>query len=52
MDGKPVRKVRVIDREKDTYLERICDKKTGKVIHESIEPLSDHEGHGSDKKVE
>ena len=49
-DGTLVKKVRVIDREKNTYLERICDKKTGKVIHDCMEPLSDHKGYGSDKK--
>ena len=50
LDGTLVKKVRVIDREKNTYLERICDKKTGEVIHECMETLSDHKGHGSDKK--
>jgi hypothetical protein len=33
----------------DLYSEKVIDADSGKVIHESHEPLSDHQGHGSDK---
>jgi len=41
--------VRVFDRENDLYKEIITDPITGEVIHQCIEPLSQHTGHGSDK---
>jgi len=40
---------RVYDREHDIYKESITDPITGEVIHECIEPLSEHTGHGSAK---
>lgn len=41
--------IRVFDRENDLYKEIITDPITGEVIHQCIEPLSQHIGHGSDK---
>jgi len=38
---------RVIDRLKNWYYERVTDPRTGTIVHESNEPLSDHTGHGS-----
>ena len=40
---------RVYDREKDLYKEIITDPITGEVVHECIEPLSKHTGHGTAK---
>lgn len=40
---------RVYDRENDLYKEIITDPITGEVVHECIEPLSEHTGHGSAK---
>jgi hypothetical protein len=42
---------RVIDRLNNRYHERITDPRTGKVVHECAEPLSEHLGHGSEKKA-
>ncbi len=47
--GKLVRKVRLIDRDADSYIERITDMESGEIIHECVEPLSEHYGHGSAK---
>jgi hypothetical protein len=47
--GEWYKKVRVIDRENNRYLETITHPDTGDVIHHCEEPLSDHWGHGSDK---
>ena len=47
--GKTVRAEREIDRDTDTYRERITDIESGEVLHECDEPLSDHFGHGSAK---
>jgi hypothetical protein len=41
---------RVIDRAHDWYRERIMSPKTGEVIRECEEPLSQHQGHGTAKK--
>lgn len=38
---------RRIDRKNNQYDEVIKDEKTGKIINESHEPLSEHVGHGS-----
>ena len=46
---KWLKKVRVIDRETDRYLERIWDPETGEIVYECDEPLSQHVGHGSAK---
>ncbi len=40
---------RVYDREHDLYKEIVTDPITGEVVHECIEPLSEHTGHGSAK---
>lgn len=47
-----VHKERVIDRENDKYLEVVKDPKTGEIIHQCEEPLSQHFGHGSAKHKE
>ncbi|MBN1662581.1 MAG: hypothetical protein JW943_03160 [Deltaproteobacteria bacterium] len=41
---------RVIDRDNNLYIEVIKDVKTGKVIKEVREPLTDHQDHGSAKQ--
>ena len=41
---------RIVDRKDDVYYEKITDLKTGKVIKEVFEKLSEHKGHGADKK--
>jgi hypothetical protein len=41
---------RVIDREHDHYKEVVTDPETGEEIHRCEEPLSQHTGHGDDKK--
>lgn len=43
---------RVIDRLNNWYHEIVKDKKTGKIVHETSEPLTEHRGHGSAKKEE
>jgi len=48
--GDQVRKVRLIDRENDRYIERV-ETEQGEVIHETDHPLSEHRGHGSAKKL-
>ncbi len=48
--GKWMTLERVIDRENDKYKETGTDSKTGEVVHHCEEPLSQHQGHGSDKK--
>jgi len=48
--GRLVMKERHIDKQSDSYLERITDMETGEVIHECEEPLSMHRGHGDAKK--
>ena len=40
---------RHIDRDNDHYHEKVTDPETGEIIHESDEPLSEHQGHGSAK---
>lgn len=41
---------RVIDRENDSYKEVVTDSQTGEEIHRCEEPLSQHIGHGDDKR--
>lgn len=48
--GRRVFHERKIDRARDQYVERVTDKKSGEILHETDEPLSKHLGHGSDKK--
>ena len=40
----------MFDRDTDEYVERVTDIETGQVIHECVEPFSQHVGHGSAKK--
>jgi len=40
---------RVIDHVRNWYSEKVVNPKTGEVVHETEEPLSDHQGHGSAK---
>jgi len=40
---------RVIDHVRNWYSEKVFNPKTGEVVHETEEPLSDHQGHGSAK---
>ena len=47
--GKWTRLERIIDRENDRYEETFIDPETDEVIHQCIEPLSQHTGHGSAK---
>jgi hypothetical protein len=47
---KIVHREQIIDRENDRYFERVTDYESGEVIHECKEPLSQHLGHGADKK--
>lgn len=48
-ENRMVKKSRLIDKENNWYEETIVDPKTGDVIHETKEKLSDHYGHGSAK---
>lgn len=47
--NKLVHRERVIDRDNDSYFEKITDYQTEEVIHHCEEPLSQHQGHGSAK---
>ena len=47
--GKLVRRELTIDRDTDSYSEKVTDLQTGEVLHECAEPLSQHMGHGSAK---
>ena len=47
--GKWMNLSRVYDRENDLYKEIITDPITGEVVHDCIEPLSKHTGHGDPK---
>lgn len=49
--GKWYKKERIIDRDNDSYKEIVIDPDTGLVIHSCEEPLSQHQGHGSAKKI-
>jgi len=37
-----VDKTQIIDREKDKYIKKVIDKRTGKVVKDVVEPLSKH----------
>lgn len=50
--GKMVRKVKALDKDLDQWVERVTDIESGETIHECVEPLSKHTGHGSAKKKE
>jgi hypothetical protein len=43
-------KTRLFDKIRDWYEERVIDPATGAILHECVEPLSAHQGHGSAKK--
>lgn len=47
---KPVEHVRLIDRGKDRYFEKVTDYESGELIHHDDGLLSEHKGHGSAKK--
>ena len=47
--SKPVDHTRLIDRGNDFYRETVTDYESGEVIHQTVEPLSEHVGHGSAK---
>ena|SRR3990170_2602745 len=49
--GRPVRKVRIIDRERDRYVENVVDQRTGEVLADKDEKLSEHRS-GPEKKEE
>lgn len=48
-EGKIVNKVRIIDKDANSYIEKVVDKETGEVLQDVDELLTDHHGHGSDK---
>ena len=41
---------RIFDRENDRYKETVTVRKSGEIIHAVDEKLSEHRGHGSDRK--
>lgn len=47
---KMVHKVRMFNKDTDEYVERVTDIVTGEIIHECIEPFTEHVGHGTAKK--
>ena len=49
--GRWMRRSQLIDRRNDHYREAVSDPKTGEVVHECDEPLSEHRGHGSAKET-
>jgi hypothetical protein len=49
--GRHVELVRHIDRDNDWYTERVTDPNSGEIIHQCSEPLSQHLGHGDDKRI-
>ena len=49
-DGKRLRHSRHIGRDEDRYVETLVDPQSGEILHHCEEPLSQHRGHGSDKK--
>ena len=48
--GLWMRLERIIDRVKDSYKEKVIDPRSGQIVHECEEPLSQHRGHGSAKQ--
>lgn len=45
--GRWMQRLMHIDREANTYEEKVTDPATGEAIHHNAEPLSEHRGHGS-----
>ncbi len=43
---------RIIDREKDQYLEHVTDCRTGEVLRDIEQPLSIHIGRGTEKHLQ
>lgn len=41
---------RASDRDNDQYVEKVIMQSSGEIIHQTDERLSEHKGHGSDKK--
>lgn len=50
--GEWNRREKIEDRENDRYMEHIVNPRTGEVIHHCEEPLSEHHGDGSDRRME
>jgi hypothetical protein len=48
--GAIARVDRVYDRDNDGYKEKVVDCETGELIYETEKKLSEHKGHGSDKR--
>lgn len=44
-----VKKIRIIDKDKNLYKETVTDPDTNTIIHHCEEPLDQHVGHGSAK---
>ena len=49
-DGRLMYVERLMDKDKDKYVEVVTDPATGEVVHKCCEPLSEHQGHGSAKR--
>lgn len=49
VDGRLVRKDRLIDRGNNRYREKVTVVDTGDVVHHADHKLTEHTGHGSDK---
>ena len=47
--GKWMKFSRLIDRDNDQYHEIVTEPRTGEIVHECKEPLSDHKGYGAAK---
>ncbi len=43
---KFVMKTVLRDKREDKYIEKVTDPDTGEILHECVEPLSKHQGHG------
>lgn len=48
--GIAVERFQRIDHRADVYYERIVDPASGEVIHERLEPLSEHQGRGDARR--
>ena len=48
--GKWMNLSRVVDRRNNRYTETVTDPDTGEVVHHVDEPLSEHIGHGDDRR--
>lgn len=48
-DNKWMKKLRVIDKDKNLYMETVSNPEINEIVHHCEEPLSDHQGHGSAK---